>query len=65
MWIKGFIHQNLDEAFLATVQIVSKRIADHRPGVSVGYMEFTDGTTAEVYRHYYGGTYYGYITKEA
>ncbi len=60
MWTKGFVHQDIDNAFFASVEIVSKWRADHRAGVNVGYMEFTDGTTAEVFRHP-GGSYYGYI----
>lgn len=63
MWIKGFVHEDFDNAFFANVQIVSKWTAEHRAGVNVGYMEFTDGTNAEVFRHP-AGTYYGYITKE-
>ena len=63
MWIKGFVHEDFDNAFFANVQIVSKWTAEHRAGVNVGYMEFTGGTNAEVFRHP-GGTYYGYITKE-
>lgn len=59
MWIKGYVHEDFDNAFLASVQLVSKWVADHRAGVHVGYMEFTDGTNAEVFRHP-GGTYYGY-----
>lgn len=59
MWVKGFVHEDIDNAFLADVQIVSKWVADHRAGIHVGYMEFTDGTYAEVYRHP-GGTFYGY-----
>ena len=51
MWIKGFVHEDIDNAFLANVEIVSKWVVDHRAGINVGYMEFTDGTDAEIYRH--------------
>lgn len=62
MWIKGFVHQNIDEAFFANVQLVSKWTADHRAGVNVGYMELTNGNEVEVFRHP-GGTFYGYEHK--
>lgn len=64
MWIRGFVHEDFDNAFRATVQLVDKWTADHRAGVYVGYMEFTDGTEAEVFKHP-GGTFYGYISEEA
>lgn len=60
-WIEGFIHTDFDNAFFQTVELVSKYVSEHRAGVHVGYMEFTDGTFAEIYRHP-GGTYYGHIT---
>ena len=60
MWIKGYVHKDIDEAFFANVQIVSKWVSDHRAGIHIGYMEFTDGTYAEIFRHP-GGTYYGYV----
>ena len=59
MWIKGFIHTDIDEAFIGNVQVVSKHTADHRAGSYIGWMELTDGTDLEVYRHP-AGTYYGY-----
>lgn len=63
MWIKGFVHEDIDCAFVANVQIVSKKTADYRAGEHVGFMEFTDGTDAKVYKHP-AGTYYGYIAQE-
>ena len=63
MWIKGFVHEDIDDAFMANVEMVSKWVADHRAGIHVGYMELTDGTDLKVYRHP-GGTYYGYEVTE-
>ena len=63
MWIKGFVHEDIGNAFMAIVQIVNKWDAEHRSGVHVGYMEFTDGTEAEVYKHP-GGTFYGYVADQ-
>ena len=46
MTIKGFIHQNEDEAFLGTVSIV-KDIRFYA-GQYVGYMELTNGENGRV-----------------
>lgn len=58
-WVNGYVHENPDTAFMAHVQIVTRRTAEHRAGCRVGYMEFTDGTEAEVYMHT-SGSYYGF-----
>ena len=58
-YINGYIHTTEDDAFIATVQIVSKRTAEHRSGVEVGIMALTDGSDIRVFRHP-AGTYYGY-----
>ena len=67
MWIHGFIHDEscpwIGKSKLEWVQLVSKWTADHRAGTFVGYMFFTDGAVADVYKHP-GGTYYGYIWEE-
>ena len=61
MWIKGYVHQNPDEAFLANVHIV-KDIRLYA-GEIVGYMELNNGEDVIVKRHP-AGTYNGQIIKE-
>ena len=63
MWIRGFVHEDIDQAFMANVELVSKWVADHRAGINVGYMELSNGSNLEVFRHP-AGTFYGYEVKE-
>ena len=66
MWIKGFVHQTEDEAFLADVHIVSD--LRFRGGEMVGWMELSNSTDVcdvVMVKKHPSGFFHGQIMKES
>ena len=63
MWIKGFIHQTEDEAFLGNVHIVSD--LRFRAGEMVGWMELSNSDEVVMVKRHPSGCLHGQIMKES
>lgn len=61
MWIKGFIHQSEDDAFLGNVQIVSD--ISFTSGEVIGYMELSDSDEVVIVKRHQSGCLVGQISK--
>ena len=63
MWIKGYIHQTEDEAFLADVHIVKD--LRFRGGEYAGWMELSDSDEVVMVKRHPSGCFHGQIMSEA
>ena len=62
MFIKGFIHQTQDDAFLGNVHIVPD--IRRRGGEYVGYMELSNSDEVVIVKRHPSGHLHGQIMKE-
>lgn len=62
MWIKGFVKQSEEEAFLANVHVVSN--INKYSGKIVGYMEMSNGNKYVEVKKHPSGTFNGQIKSE-
>lgn len=63
MWIKGYIHQTEDEAFLGNVHIVPD--LRFRAGEMVGWMELSNSDEVVMVKRHPSGCLHGQIMKES
>ena len=63
MWIKGFVHQTEEEAFLANVHIVPD--IGRRGGEFAGWMELSDSDEVVMVKRHPSGCFHGQIMKES
>ena len=63
MWIKGYVQDGCDNAFMADVHIV--RDIRYYAGENVGYMELSNSDEIVLVKKHPAGTYNGQIVKES